>query len=151
MQVRLAIEADEAEIVTMAAVAVPETFPHLRFSPSRVRESFRRSLLNQHPVYFVCEADKHQLAGFQIVTWGNSDFASALIVEQKVIFVRPDFRGSDAGGTMVRHLVDWSANLGADELYVNVGSGCRQRATARYIRRFGFADVGSVLRKTRQP
>ncbi|WP_162239533.1 GNAT family N-acetyltransferase [Methylobacterium sp. Leaf87] len=151
MDVRPATAGDEAAIVEMAAVAVPETFPHLNFSPTRTRESFRRSLADQAPVYFVVETPARQVVGFQVVAWGNSDFSTALVVEQRVIFVRPEFRGSDAAASLIRHLVQWAERLGADEMYVNVASGRRQQSTARYIRRFGFTDVGSVLRKTRQP
>lgn len=147
MLVRPAIENDLREIVDMAAAAVPETFPHLTFSAIRVRASFRRALEQQNPAYFVVEAPGRRLVGFQIVSWGSSDFSTALIAEQKVIYVRPENRRSSAAALLVRNLMAWSARLGVDELYVNVGSGRRTKATARFIRGFGFENVGSVLRK----
>lgn len=149
MFVRLAIPSDETELLEMAAAASAETFPHLRFSVSRARATIRRSMTDHMPVFFVVEGAHRELIAFQVALWGESDFTDAEIVEQRVIFVRPEHRGSEAAALLLRHLDDWSVRLGAHELYVNVGSGRRQRATARYVRRFGFEEIGSVLRKTR--
>lgn len=150
MHVRLAIDRDLPAIVEMARHASAETFPHLTFSRVRTVSSFERALVTQAPVYFIAE-DGRQIVGFQVVAWGDMDFANALVAEQRVIYVRPEARGGPAAGAMLRHLGAWADRLGVDELYVNVGSGRRTASTERYVRRFGFAPAGSVLKRMRAP
>lgn len=145
---RLAIEADEAPIAAMMPAAVAESFPYLTFSPERWRETFRSYLENADLVFFVVE-ERREVLGFSVVSWGPNAFSDSLFAEQRLIYVKPDKRGTRAAAELVTAFTQWADRLGIKDVDIQLTNGRKPEQAERYLRRFGFETVGATLRKRR--
>lgn len=148
MIVRLAREYDEDTLVAMARMCAAEGMPHIEFVEKRVRETFRRYLKTANPTFFFAEQDG-KIAGFLQAAICGYDFADGIYTAQDVLFVRPDKRGSRAAALLIREFVLWSDQLGALENRGGNDNGLTSRRTARFLSKFGFAEVGYFVRRIR--
>lgn len=147
---RLATEFDEEQIVAMAPAAVAESFPHLTYSEERWRETFRHYLATSEIVFFVAEENR-EVFGFNVVAWGESAFSDSLFAEQRIIYVKPDKRGTRAAAELVTAYSRWAERLGITDVDIHLANGRRTKQIVRYMRRLGFENVGAALRQKRAP
>jgi len=150
MLARLATEADEEAIVAMAPHAIAESFPHLTYSEARWRETFRQYLDTSDIVFFVVE-EQREVIGCIVVAWGQSAFSDSLFAEQRIIYVKPDKRGTRAAAELVTAYSQWAERLGITDVDIHLANGRRTEQIVRYMRRLGFESVGAALRKKRAP
>lgn len=145
MFVRLALESDADAIVEMARINAEQT-KQFTFSEGRVRAVIQGYLDDAHPTLFVVEKDRQAVAflSAEIMAY---DFTEGLFTVQKVLFVRPEFRGSRAAILLMKHLVGWSRDLGALEVLGGNDNGFQSERTARFLEHFGFKRVGIALAK----
>ena len=145
MKVRLALEHEEDEFVEMAAVAL-STKPHLTFDEGRARETFRGYINTASPTIWLAE-DKGQVIGMLVADFYLHRVAHGLFTTQEVLFVKPERRGGRAAATMMKTLIEWSRELGANEIVGGNDNGRNSEQMARFLGKFGFEQVGCSMRK----
>jgi GNAT superfamily N-acetyltransferase len=145
MLARLALETDIEAIVELAAGATAESFPHLEFSAERCRGTLQRYLDTANPVFVVEEG--RSIVGFSLAEWGQHGFSTSTLAEQRVIYVKPENRGTRAAAELVSIFSAWAERMGAKEIRLDLANGRRTEQAARYMRRFGFQPIGVSLRK----
>lgn len=145
MKVRLALEHEESEFVEMAAMAL-STKPYLTFNEARARETFSGYLRTASPTIWMAE-DKGQVVGMLVADFYLHRVANGLFTTQEVLFVKPERRGGRAAATMMKTLIDWSRELGANEIVGGNDNGRNVEQMARFLGKFGFEQVGCSMRK----
>lgn len=145
---RLATKGDEEQIVAMAPAAVAESFPHLNYCEERWRNTFQVYLETSEIVFFVAEENR-EVVGFNVIAWGESAFSDSLFAEQRVIYVKPEKRGTRAAAELVMAYSQWAERLGITDVDIHLANGRRTKQIVRYMRQFGFESVGAALRKNR--
>ena len=146
MFVRLAIEADFPAIVEMAQLNMAETRPELKFDEKRAWETCRAYLDTAEPTIFVVE-DKREVIGLLLASIGGYRAASGHVTVQEVLFVRPEKRGTRAATLMMKHLISWSAQIGAKEIIGGNDNGFQSERTAKFLGHFGFKSVGFAMKR----
>jgi GNAT superfamily N-acetyltransferase len=147
MFARLVLERDVDTIVEMAAAATAESFPHLEFSEERCRGTIQSYFETSDPTMFAVE-DNGELVGFSLACWGPHGFSTSILAEQRVIYVKPENRGTRAAAELVSIYSQWAEQVGAKEIRLDLANGRRTEQAARYMRRFGFHPNGVTLRRT---
>jgi len=146
MQVRLADRYDIGAIVRMAGANVAETLPGEDFAPELVEETFIRYLQRANPTFWVVEQDGEAIAFLQAYMF-TYDYRAGLYTTQKVIYVSPAYRGTRAAVLLIRELIRWSRELGADRIEGGNDNSFQSERTARFLGHFGFEKVGYAMRK----
>lgn len=145
MQVRLALEHEEDLIVEMARINM-QTRPTLTFSEARCRETFRSYIRDASPTIWVAE-DKSGVVGMLVADFYLHRAANGLFTTQEVLFVKPERRGGRAAALLMKQLIDWSLELGANEIVGGNDNEFNSEQTARFLGKFGFQRVGHAMRK----
>lgn len=145
MLVRLALEHEAELIVEMAAINAAQTKPEHVFNPDRVREVFASYIAGADPTIWVVEDRNRAVVGFLSAGICAYDFTDGIFTTQKVLFVRPESRGSRAAAVLMRHLIEWSKRLGAKEIVGGNDNGFNSERTARFLEHFGFRRVGYAM------
>ena len=145
MQVRLALEDEEDLIVEMARTNIA-TRPTLTFNEQRCRETFRSYIRHASPTIWVAE-DKSGTAGMLVADFYLHRAANGLFVSQEVLFVKPERRGGRAAAMLMKTLIDWGREIGANEIVGGNDNEFNSEQTAKFLRRFGFEQVGYAMRK----
>jgi L-amino acid N-acyltransferase YncA len=145
MKVRLALEHEEDLIVEMARINM-QTRPALTFSEARCRETFRGYIRDASPTIWVAE-DKAGVVGMLVADFYLHRAANGLFTTQEVLFVKPERRGGRAAALLMKQLIDWSLELGANEIVGGNDNEFNSEQTARFLGKFGFKRVGHAMRK----
>lgn len=150
MRVRLALPEDKADILALAEVQIAEIFPHLEFDRQTAAESFDNSFGHGDHLLTVCETTDGQIVGYLHGRMLGYMFCSGVFVEQQVLFVRPDKRGSRAAALLIQDFNQWGEIVGAREILFGVSTGQNVERTTRFLQRAAGADVvGTHLRRVR--
>lgn len=147
MEVRLATEADEDVVVEMCYDNLVKTRPDLVFSEERCRASFQSYLEHADPTVFVCE-DKGQVIGLLVCNFYEHRGAYGFFVTQEVLYVRPDRRGTRAAALLMKQLIAWAEEIGANEIIGGNDNGFNSERTAKFLGHFGFEKVGFTMRRS---
>lgn len=150
MRVRLALPDDKFDILALAELQVAEIFPHLEFDPSIASANFDEDFGRGDQLLTVCETDSGDIVGYLLAAMYGYRFCSGIYVEQQVLYVRPDKRGSRAAALLIREFVDWGKVVGAREWLLGVSTGQHADRTTRFLHKATGAEVvGSHLRITK--
>lgn len=144
--VRLAMPFDEDEIIEMARVNA-ETMPTLVFNEGRARRAFRQYLETALPTFWVAH-DGPEVFGFLCASFYEHRAFDGLFTVQEVLFVKPEKRGTRAATLLMRELISWSKNLGANEIVGGNDNAFNSDRTAKFLSHFGFEKVGHAMRMT---
>lgn len=142
---RLATEADVDAIVEMARLNVEETCPGEPFSERRVRETLDFAFRTALKAVFVAEENR-KVIGFLAADVCYYDHRDGFSVTQRVLYVRPERRGTRAAALLMKELIAWSRRIGADAIDGGNDNGFRSERTAAFLRHFGFRQVGYAMR-----
>ena len=145
MQVRLALEHEEDLIVEMARINM-QTRSDLTFNEARCRETFRDYIRSASPTIWVAE-DGAGVVGMLVADFYLHRAANGLFTTQEVLFVKPERRGGRAAALLMKQLIDWSRELGANEIIGGNDNDFNSEQTARFLGKFGFSRVGYAMRK----
>lgn len=145
MFVRLALESDMADVLDMARENIAETRPDMAFNEFKAGETFHRYLDSANPTIWVVEDRRHVVA-FLLVGMYDYDAADGFYTSQRVLFVRPDHRGSRAALLLMKHFIAWSQRLGAKEIIGGNDNSFNSDRTAKFLAHFGFEKVGYSMR-----
>lgn len=146
MFVRLALDEDVEAIVEMARMNVRETCAGEDFDADYVRATFQRYLDRANPTFFVVEHSRQVIAFLQAYMFGY-DYRAGLQTVQKVLYVKPENRGSRASSLLMKELIRWSReDLGADRIEGGNDNSFQSERTAKFLSHFGFEQVGYAMR-----
>lgn len=148
MFARLALETDEDAYVELGRMAVELSVRHVEFREEKVRALFHRYLERASPTITVVEHQREVIA-FLNATVSDYDFADGIYTTQEVLFVRPDRRGTRAAALLLSEFTRWSDQLGALENTGGNDNAINTEQTTRFLKRFGFEQVGSFMRRIR--
>lgn len=148
IRTRLIMPGDEQAFLDMGHAQVRETVPEKEFDRERATRVFRASIEKAHPTIFVAE-QQGALIGYLAAALCEYSFATGIYVEQRVLYVRPDKRGSRAAASLVLEFIRWGDEVGAEEWLFGVSNGREIERTARFFEKFGAKRVGYHLRKVR--
>lgn len=144
MKVRFAQERDFEDILAMGRHNCEQTMPGSPYEPERVAVVFQEYLDTGSPTFFVCEKND-TIVGFLLVAFGSYDYRSGFFTIQKVLYVKPENRGSRASSLMMKHLVNWSRELGATEIIGGNDNDFQSDRTSKFLEHFGFRKVGYAM------
>lgn len=144
MKVRFAQERDIEDIIAMGRHNCEQTMAGSPYEPERVAKVFAEYLETGNPSFFVCEK-KDTVVGFLLVGFGDYDYRSGFFTIQKVLYVKPENRGTRAAVLLTKHLVDWSRELGATEIIGGNDNDFQSDRTSKFLERFGFRKVGYAM------
>lgn len=145
MFVRLALENEVEDIVEMARHNCETTCAGEAYSAEKVRETFQRYLDTAESTFFVVEHER-KIIGFLQAYMLSYDYREGLYTVQKVLYVTPEKRGSRAAMLLMKHLIEWSRQIGADRIEGGNDNSFRSEQTASFLRHFGFQKVGYAMR-----
>ena len=147
MFVRLALEEDVEEIVGMARENNESTCAHEYhlFDPDRVRATFFRYIDTAESTFFVVE-DKRKVIGFLQAYMFAYDHRPGLYTTQKVLYVKPEHRGSRGAVLLMKELIAWTRRVGGDRIEGGNDNSFNSERTAKFLGHFGFKQVGYAMR-----
>jgi len=146
MLVRLALEEDAEAVIALAALNMAETRPDLDYDEGTAYETFYRYLGTAEPTIFVAE-DRREVIGILLASICGYDAAYGHYTTQRVLYVRPDKRGTRAAVLLMKHLISWSQQLGAKEIVGGNDNDFQSDRTAEFLRHFGFEKVGIAMKR----
>lgn len=146
MFVRLADKSDVKAIVEMARQDVLDTCPQMVFSEKICTETVVRGIETAQPTFWVVEHEREAIA-FMSAEMYEYDAAEGFFTIQKVLFVKPEHRGSRAALLLMKNLVAWSQRLGANEIVGGNDNAFNSERTAKFLEHFGFEKVGFAMRR----
>lgn len=144
MRVRFAQEHDYEEILAMGRHNCEQTMPGSPYEPERVARIYQDYLEGGNPSFFVVEKAE-KILGFLLVGFGDYDYRSGFFTIQKVLYVKPENRGTRAAVLLMKHLVDWSRELGASEIIGGNDNDFKSDRTSKFLEHFGFRKVGYAM------
>lgn len=145
---RYGLARDEDTIVALAEMQVRETLPHLDFDANQVRFTYQNYLHRANPTIFVAEVDR-EVVGYLVALTHDYAFTSGQFVNQEVLYVRPDKRGTRAAARLLNIFNEWADQVGAKEVFTGIANGFQPERTKRFLEHFGFTVVGFHLRRIR--
>lgn len=138
IKVRIGTPEDLDEIMKIAMAACDEN-AFLPANPARLAEEIWPALIQHHGICGVIGKPGQQIEGVVVLRIGKMWYSDVEILEEKAIFIHPDFR--NAKGGRARKLVDFSkqcADTLGMPLIIGVLSNSRTEAKVRmYKRQFG--------------
>jgi GNAT superfamily N-acetyltransferase len=147
MFVRLALEDEAEDIVEMAREnsrsTCPEEYP--LYDPDMVRATFQRYLDTAESTFFVLE-NKGRIVGFLQAYMLAYDYRPGLYTVQKVLYVKPEKRGSRGAVLLMKMLIEWTKTVGADRIEGGNDNSFNSERTATFLEHFGFRKVGYAMR-----
>lgn len=146
VHVRLALESDADAIVAMARTNMEQTRPTLTFNEDRCRKTIRGYLDHASPTIFIAESNG-EAVGMLVCDFLEHRAANGHVAIQEVLFVRPDKRGTRAAALLMKELVAWAGEIGANEIVGGNDNEFNSEQTARFLERFGFKRVGFAMRR----
>lgn len=145
MFVRLPLEEEFPEVLALA-IASTETQPGERVEAEVLRDTYRRYIEGANPTFFVVE-HKGRLVAMLTTYTMDYDHRSGLYATQRLFFVLPEYRGSRAAALLMRHFIEWARDtMKADAIFGGNDNGFHSEQTAKFLRRFGFRQVGYAMR-----
>lgn len=144
MFVRLAMPEDRLAIAEMAKANIEETRPALKFSEEKFSETFKDIIETAMPTCWVVEK-RRELIAFMVAGMYEYEAAEGLYTTQKVLYVRPEHRGSRAAILLMKNFIEWSKMLGANEIVGGNDNEFNSERTAKFLEHFGFKKVGFAM------
>jgi GNAT superfamily N-acetyltransferase len=149
MFVRFGLAHEEDLFVDMARIMQAESYPDLPFSEQRTRETYRSYLKTAQPTFFFCDDGKGGVAGILEASISAYQFADGIYTTLCGTFVHPDKRGTRAAALLLSAFTRWTDQLGAIESTGGNDNNLTTERTTRLLGHFGFAPVGTFVRRKR--
>lgn len=144
MEVRFAEVRDIDALVEMGRDNA-KTRPTLRFNETRWRATIVDYFETAQPTMWVCVQNDEPI-GFLSANFYTHQGFDGLFTTQEVLYVKPEKRGSRAATLLMRTLISWSEQLGANEIVGGNDNEDNSERTAKFLTHFGFRPVGYAMR-----
>lgn len=138
LQIRLATTSDMDEVMRLAIMAAEDN-SFMDFSPACLAKMIWPALCQDHGLMGVIGMPHGAIEGFVLLRLGKMDWSDCICLEEKCLWVHPDFRSAKGG--RARQLLEFTKKT-ADSLGLPliIGIFSTKRAkgkTALYMRTFG--------------
>jgi GNAT superfamily N-acetyltransferase len=144
IDVRLARETDREALHAMGEAMQAELRPDLPWCGPRWDEHIDRALVKDWPTILVVTIDTEPV-GFLLANRAEWEGASSFFIFQRLLYVRPDKRGTRAAATLLARFVEWAESFNPVEILCGIGEGRRSRAAARFLKPLGFVPAGQQI------
>lgn len=145
LRIRLAVETDLDEMVALAMAAASEN-AFLPPSPGHLAAEIWPALHQDHGLCAVIGPPDGAIEGAVLLRIGSMWYSDRTVIEEKAVFVRPDFRAAK-GGRAAR-LCEFSKKV-ADSLQlpliIGILSNSRTEAKVRLYERYFGAPAGAFF------
>jgi GNAT superfamily N-acetyltransferase len=141
MAVRLVMPEDKGAVLSLAEMQVVETLPHLAFDAELAGAAFDEVLKGDGQIGWVAQGASG-INGFLWAKLCGYAFASGVFVQQEVLYVRPDKRGTRAAVELLLEYIRWGEIVGANETLFGISNGHKPERAARLFERLGAERVG---------
>lgn len=117
------------------------------FSWPKLSEQIKMAIVDTDADVIVNERDG-KIAGFSISYIVQPIFSIDVVLENRLLYVSPDYRSTAIGPSLIKHLKKTAKNLGCKYVSLGVSSGIKTDSTARLYRKLGYEQVGADFRLT---
>lgn len=140
----------EADVLRLTDIALEyhseSRYSSVPFSSEKFLRSFGRTVRSSGVLSVVAELDGVPV-GLMGAKVGEYFLGSGMRIATNYIFyVSPRIRGSFVGGKvavrLMRHFLEWSRSVGADEANIHAVSGITPAQTDKFLRSVGFETYG---------
>lgn len=147
MQVRLAFEHERGAFLALARRAQAETRPDLEWSERQAQRTYDSYLAEASPTIWLVLRGADEPIGFLMAGMYGYRATEGFLVIPEVLYVDPAHRGTRAASLLMKHLVEWAEHIGAAEIAGGNDNSYRVEPFKRFLKRFGFEEVGSYMRR----
>jgi GNAT superfamily N-acetyltransferase len=144
LDVRLARETDRDALRAMGEAMQAELRPDLPYDDERWNGNIDRCLVQQWPTILVVTGDE-ELIGFLMANCADWEGAAGFFIYQRLLYVRPDKRGTRAAAVLLSRFVRWAETFNPIEIDCAIGEGQRSALGARFLKSLGFEPAGQQI------
>lgn len=87
--------------------------------------------------------DKGEIIGLSWSHIVDTFFSDDIVIDNILVYVRKDKRGSMAGPRLIRHIKNWGKDLGAKVIKISTSSEINTARTIGLYKKMGYREVGS--------
>lgn len=145
MTVRPATIEDLPHIINMAADMHTESrYRTTTFVPGRLGQIAASLMHNPDGFAYVAEQDGELIGCMLAQIMREPWFSLEAVAYEYGVYVKPEHRGTSAGGRMVKAFKEWAVERGAMLIDLGISTGITEDRTGAFYERLGFKRVGSV-------
>lgn len=145
MEIKLATEADLGTMLGLARQMHGESnYATLPFDDQVTTETLRAAVRSRLSGVWLA-VDKEHTMGFISGQVTRAMFSQEVVAQDKVLFVRPEYRGRGVMVELVKAYCLWAAELGARRITISSSAGSEDEPFVRKLSARGFNRAGSVM------
>jgi GNAT superfamily N-acetyltransferase len=144
IDVRLAREIDRGALCAMGEAMQAELRPDLPYCDERWNSVIDRCLTKEWPTLLIVTHDGDP-AGFLLANRAEWEGTTGFFIFQRLLYVRPDKRGTRAAATLLTRFVKWAESFNPVEICCGIAEGQRSRVAARFLKSLGFIPAGQQI------
>ncbi len=119
-------------------------FCELQLNEVKLRRIFEDQLNNPRVACcLLAESSDGKILGMLVGFVAELFFTDALVAQDRVFFVTPEFRGSSAAVRLLTGFRKWAQNRGVQELNINMSVAVDMSRFERFMAHMGFTNCGS--------
>lgn len=136
---------DWPQVMKLAqAMHAESRFSKFQLKEEKLRKVFEGQLNNPRVACcLLAENDDEKVVGMLVGYVVELFFTNALIAQDRVFFVLPEFRGSSAAVRLLTAFRKWAENRGVKELNINMSVAIDMPRFERFMLHMGFTNCGS--------
>jgi len=146
MKIRGLQDRDIPQVITLGELFHQESqYRDLTFEPGKILSLCGKALMDPTELGLVA-LDQEVVVGILGAYIGRYEFGQDLLAFDRIVYVRPSYRGSRAFVRMVREYVQWARSCGVKQIFLSQSTGLKTDRVSGLFRRLRFEQVGGVSR-----
>lgn len=146
MTIRDLASRDIPEVITLGGMMHEESqYRDLCFYPKRVIDVCRYILDDDQQLGLIAETN-NRIVGMLAGYLRPYEYGDAILAHDRLVYVRPGYRGSSAFIRLVRRYVSWAREMGAEQVFLSQSTAVASHRVHGFYRRLGFEYLGSIAR-----
>lgn len=136
---------DWPQVLNLAqAMHAESRFCELQLNEKKLRKIFEDQINNPRVACcLLAESSDGKVIGMLVGFVVELFFTDALVAQDRVFFVMPEFRGSSAAIRLLTGFRKWGQNRGVQELNINMSVAVNMSRFERFMVHMGFTNCGS--------
>ena len=122
-----------------------EHFPHLAYDEAKMKFELDNALAGARGITGFVAVHHGEVVGYLMAIIQEHAFATGKVGTLRVLYVRPESRGSSAAFRLMNVFKDFTRALGCVETHVGVTSGYRTDQARRFFEKLGYTYAGPLL------
>lgn len=147
ISIRYATAEDTEAIVALGERLMQESrFKHYRYDPEKIRSLIQSALATQpHTTCILLAHTKqnNQLIGILAGQLMGFFFCDGLLVQDRLYYITPEYRGSQAAFKLMIALRRWAEERNALEMNINMSTAIDMKLFDKFMLHLGFSSCGS--------